>query len=878
MSMLAPDRPDILRDRFEQARAAGDHAVVLDLIDAMIAAGAGGPEVVMDRAEALAALGRGVEAEAVCQAALAQEPSSSRAMVTLYQVARGQQNPAKALAWLFDVVEVRPEDLSLRLDQAELLIELGRNAEAMRVLEALRPLHSHPVDVLMRQGHLARRQGDRAAALGYFVAARDAAPDHADVLLELAWELAGQRREEEASALAQALRDTGPTDGRTWLRLGHIARLMQLRALALTDFRQAHRLAPEDDDIRLWLATESREQGLLDEAATLLAGADASLRAWLERGHLARAAGDKPGALDAYRGAVDAHPKAPDAWLWRSLAELALADPQAEDSLHRALALDPDHIEAGLHLAGQSLERGAFDVARDACRHIRARFPQVAAAWLIETRVEMAARGGEVALALIDAAEHVLGPQPELLARRIDALMQVGLYVELRALLPAQMEMIGQHPDPFVAGVMALLRLGEREQMQALLGSAPPFTTATTRMRAMLAFLRGLAAETGWDHHTARQFYTDALAIDPELGWIAQDLARTCLVLLDGEAALAALGRFVELTGGERLLRGEQNKASRTTSGMILNEYRIAPALLAELRTALHLPAQIRLQALRACIARDPDSTSAAATLILALRSAGLFRQPTRTGAVIPKRIVLYWSQGRPPPDIAGLMQSWRVENPDHSHLLLNDAAAMIWLRNHSRPEVLAAFQRATQIAQRSDLLRLAVLAVQGGYYADADDRCVGPLSAHMPSGVGLVLYQEDFATLGNNFIGCTPGHPIIRRALDLAVVAVNGGDTESLWLMTGPGLITRAAAQHIAAHPGSPEAALAGIAILDRAGLSHCVAMHCHAVFTSTNDHWLRRLARADAAGRQRRARFALGSIGWTQRMRLDPRGNGPK
>lgn len=623
--------------------------------------------------------------------------------------------------------------------------------------------------------------------------------------------------------------------------------------------------------------TECREQGLLDEAGALLAeAAGTSLRARLEQGHLARAAGDKQRALGAYRDAVMAYPDAAEAWLWQSLAELALADPAAEASLRRALALDPDHVEARLHLAGQQLERGAFDVARAACRHIRQRFPQVAAAWLMESRVEMAARGGDAALAVLEAAELVLGAVPALVARRIEALLQAGRHVELRDVLGARRVMLEQHAEPFIAGVMALLRLGERAWARALLAQAPAFMAATTRMRAMLAFLRGLEAETGWDHHTARQFYSDALAIDPELGWVAQDLARCCLVLLDGEAALAALERFVTLTGGERRLRGEQNKASRTTSGMILNEYRIAPALLAELRTALHLPGQLRLQALRACVAREPDSTSSAATLMLALRATGLFQRPSRTGAVIPKRIVQYWSQGRPPPDIAALMQSWRVLNPDHSHLLLSDPAAMIWLRNHCRPEVLAAFQRATQIAQRSDLLRLAVLAVQGGFYADADDRCVGKLSEHVPQGVGLVLYQEDFATLGNNFIGCVPGHPIIVGALEMAVQAINGGDTETLWLMTGPGLITRAAARYVAAHPGTAEAALAGIAIFDRAGLSRCVAMHCQAVYKSTNDHWLRRLSRAEASTAARGTRFSLGSVGWRQMMRLYPQRSG--
>ena len=88
-----------------------------------------------------------------------------------------------------------------------------------------------------------------------------------------------------------------------------------------------------------------------------------------------------------------------------------------------------------------------------------------------------------------------------------------------------------------------------------------------------------------------------------------------------------------------------------------------------------------------------------------------------------------------------------------------------------------------------------------------------------------LFVYQEDFGTLGNNVIGAAPQHPVIGRALDLAVAAVGRGDRDILWLSTGPGLLTRAFAQTLASTPLVWAAWLDQIVVLDRRKLRHAVA-----------------------------------------------------
>jgi mannosyltransferase OCH1-like enzyme len=70
---------------------------------------------------------------------------------------------------------------------------------------------------------------------------------------------------------------------------------------------------------------------------------------------------------------------------------------------------------------------------------------------------------------------------------------------------------------------------------------------------------------------------------------------------------------------------------------------------------------------------------------------------------------------------------------------------------------VLLAFKRAREPAQRADIFRLAYLANHGGFYADADDRCLASVGSFVPPDPRFVAFHEDFGTLGNNFLAVAP-------------------------------------------------------------------------------------------------------------------------
>jgi mannosyltransferase OCH1-like enzyme len=202
----------------------------------------------------------------------------------------------------------------------------------------------------------------------------------------------------------------------------------------------------------------------------------------------------------------------------------------------------------------------------------------------------------------------------------------------------------------------------------------------------------------------------------------------------------------------------------------------------------------------------------------------------------IPNSIVQFWNADTLPSDVAGLMSTWREKNPDYEYILFDDVTAGRFLADRRLFDELRAFRKAKEPGQRADLFRLAYLASEGGYYADADDRCLVPINSLVPPTVDLVAYQESYATIANDFIGAAPGHPVIVNALRSAVQALHRGDRDVIWLSTGPGLMTRSFAGFVAAGPQSPH--FNNFHVFEEWQAQRFVGTHCPAAYKRTLQH----------------------------------------
>ncbi len=167
--------------------------------------------------------------------------------------------------------------------------------------------------------------------------------------------------------------------------------------------------------------------------------------------------------------------------------------------------------------------------------------------------------------------------------------------------------------------------------------------------------------------------------------------------------------------------------------------------------------------------------------LLIALRESGRLVQASApangTLARVPKRMFQFWDEPEPPSEIVELMNSWKARHPDFTYIRFDDAGARQFPSVHGLADALQAYRDAREPAQRADIFRLACLAIYGGVYADADDRCLAHVASFVPADAQFVAYQEHFGTLGNNFLAVTPEHPVIRLALQGACEALKRGD-----------------------------------------------------------------------------------------------------
>ncbi|MEO1551744.1 MAG: glycosyltransferase, partial [Pseudomonadota bacterium] len=159
----------------------------------------------------------------------------------------------------------------------------------------------------------------------------------------------------------------------------------------------------------------------------------------------------------------------------------------------------------------------------------------------------------------------------------------------------------------------------------------------------------------------------------------------------------------------------------------------------------------------------------------------------------IPKQIFSYWEGERSAP-LAQIAQSWARLHPNWTWRSFEAASARDWLNRAGDAQadtVRAAFDAAGSPAQRADILRLALLAREGGLYVDLDDLPRAPVD-DMLNGADLVVVQETgLGALANSFLAAAPGHPMIQAALDQALKAPPTEGVET-WLLTGPGLLAR--------------------------------------------------------------------------------------
>ncbi len=832
----------------QQARQRGDHADALRCFNEAAAIDPANIWARMEAAVELIALGRAPDAEEAYRAVLDQVPGQPVALLGLATCARAAGDHARALALHRQILDADPDHLWARVQAAKDLERLHRideaEAELMRVV-GQDPAHQGG---LLGLGQCARLRGDRLAALGWHQRAAAAHPDNDWIALAVVADLCALDRLEEAQSILTALLDRAPSDAWALVHLADLHRRAGRRAEAGACLVRAVAADPDHIHARLELAGEDRALGRFEAARAgaraALERAPASVAAWLNLGETERAAGRHAEARDAFGRAVALEPRRADALLQMAVEERALGHAAAcEALLAQAQAIEPTN--PAILLQQVESARSAQDGAR-----MHALLEDAAVRWPAHAGLQMAYADclallgqPEAALAHLEAfgerAEHAAAAR----IRRVAMLRRHGFWPEAAALAR---EVTAARPQDLTGWMERLAcetLVGSDADIEACLAQAPAITP---RERAWRARLHGRVLEDQGDWEAAAARYDESAMLDPSAAETAFMRTRLALVMLDLPAARHALRAYVRLSAATARLRGHSAQASQTHYGQLLDEYLLDSEVVAALQPLRTLPAEMQVEPILQLAAANPDSTAAAVSLVQALHAcqSGGTAAPHPANPHIPPVIVQFWDTPEIPADVAAIMDSWQRHHPGHERRLFNDATAREFIARTHGAAAARLYGTLRVPAQKADVFRLAYLAVHGGIYVDADDRCHAPLATIVPAHARLVLYQEDLGTLGNNFIAAAPRHPVLSCAFALAMFSIARGDQDTVWLSTGPALLTRAFARSLAAMPESGgmrpwRTWCDSVTILHNRTLFRSVAIHSGAAYKSTFLHW---------------------------------------
>jgi len=836
----------------------------------------------VELARDLRALGQLDEAYSVLSNILDAEPSHAAALIERGLICRLRGDHGLAVAAFRSAVAADPKNRNIQVELARDLRAHGELDEADAILGSVLNAEPNRPGALVERGHLRRARGDHAAALDAFELAARIDPNSFGIQLEIANSLSALGRPSDAEAVLRKLVDAAPNnvsaivrlahqlmdvgqldqadailyralrthfnDSRIFAAFAHLARRRGDSVSALQNFRSAMETDPTNINLKLDYAAELREQGYFEEALSLLQSVvraeSGHWAAWMQLGLYYRAKGDSRSAIEAFSTAVAKQPRRTQGLVDLALEQWAVGNlAEAKRHLNEALEQDPTHLVALAASAENALQSEQPAKAAELAERALQSHPGQLIPYLIAARAAAGNLELKRALDFIDRANKVFGSHPDIAAARIHILRQYREHNSISALLANTDERADTSFSFWAESTSFQIAVGLFDAAEQALNSAP---ARSIKEAARVHALRASLAEGRRQYSQAIASYREALTLDPRSGGWHAEMARAHLLTADFDAVREDLQAALKIDASRLLAAGQSLNISQHHTGQLLDDFTVDRELVAKLKSACAVTGVEKLAALEKLVQDDPEKTAPAVQLVLAMRQLGLFSYDGAQSSVaprIPRRIIQFWDSEVPPPDIRELIASWTTSHGDYEHRLYNEFSADQYLRARFPEDVCDAFDRAGHPAQKADIFRLAYLASDGGFYIDADDRCLARLNTFVPASAEMVCYQENYATIANNFLGAVPHHPVIVRALKLAVEAVNRGDRDVVWLSTGPGLLTRAFAQVAAETPSHDW--LKSARVLELWEAQRALGIHCPAAYKNTDQHWSRAASR---------------------------------
>lgn len=149
-------------------------------------------------------------------------------------------------------------------------------------------------------------------------------------------------------------------------------------------------------------------------------------------------------------------------------------------------------------------------------------------------------------------------------------------------------------------------------------------------------------------------------------------------------------------------------------------------------------------------------------------------------------KIVQYWD-GDIPDDVAALMKTWSVKNPEYDYQLFNHKESLSYIKENFNKDVFDAFNKLTIPAMVCDVFRVAFILKEGGVYVDCGIECLDSLSVLELKSNQCTLLRKWNGWVCNGFICATKDDPVVQKLWDKICNVLLKNTEGNIWALTGP-------------------------------------------------------------------------------------------
>ncbi|WP_146348374.1 tetratricopeptide repeat protein [Phaeobacter marinintestinus] len=682
---------------------------------------------------------------------------------------------------------------------------------------------------------MAKIQQDLEGAADSYRKILDLKPDHSGAAIELSKLLAAKGDRAQARKILENSWNVAP--GVPQVR-GTLLSLViqdapeQLNQAALDDFITIAQNKPFAFGLALSWAQATDNSSYRDKMLLRL-DTEWPERAAVERAEMALAQGNAKQALALTDQTPEDQTLHHKHFMVRAKALRALRERAGLEKMIEELSTAPTSPNRLIIAAAAANFADDMSASARLARAARIDAPDMLSAWKLESDAMIRNGEGHAVLKILDTVPDSITHSEVIIDCRFRAARAIGDFTTARQTLKAlALEGTLKAKCSYVEFLCHMENVDEAQEFLTTL------TPSSTHEMARVSYVKGCVSLARFDPDNAIAEFDQSIQADPNFAMAYSKRAVAHLFRFAPQHATDDLNKESHL---KRAYGTRPWRARDGIQGQLINELLLAP----QMTEAASLARQTEdaPETLLKLFAENDGNTMLAIGILIAMRQGNRLdaqapEHPNQgSSKFIPPKIFQYWEGAPPTAGLKAAMDQVAGRNPWAEYHRFDGDSGRAYVRAHGSPEMARAFMLARHPAERADLLRLVVLGHEGGIWIDADDICREDLSGLLPRNSKLVLFQEWLGSTANNFIAAAPASPILQQVAEEATRDILSGASESLWLRTGPGALSRSVVRHMArsGHARLPE----GIHILAASEILKRLATNCPFPYKQTQLNW---------------------------------------